>query len=111
MSNYVIIDSDTILKRIDELGNGFEDSSDEREYDVLKELLSNSTPLQPQIETAFDMGCKSVILRITNEKDNTLGHSKGFTTRVIGEFVQPYPRPNYKESFISTFISSFKIND
>jgi hypothetical protein len=68
MNKYVIIDAESIQKRIQELkyqrelaSNLFED----REYNlnyismelrVLEQFLSQSTPLIPEIEKAFDEG-------------------------------------------------------
>lgn len=61
MKNYVIIDADTIQKRIEELENT--EAADRKdgieiykEMYVLKQILSQSTPLIPEIENAFDAG-------------------------------------------------------
>ena len=62
MKNYVIIDADTIQKRIEELewslGNIPESYIPKHEAQIyaLKELLSQSTPLIPQIEKAYNTG-------------------------------------------------------
>lgn len=58
--NYVIINADNIQSRIDELntkiGNNNPTMSQYTELNVLKAILSNSIPLIPEIEKAFDEG-------------------------------------------------------
>ena len=49
MSKYIILNVETIQKRIDEL---------EKELSILKQVLSNSIPLIPTIEDAFTAGAK-----------------------------------------------------
>ena len=61
MKNYVIIDADTIQKRIEELENVIEEKKIGVENErwlkhELKQILSQSTPLIPEIEKAFDEG-------------------------------------------------------
>ena len=62
MKNYVIIDADTIQKRIEELewslGNIPESYVPKHKAQIyaLKEILSQSIPLIPEIEKAFDKG-------------------------------------------------------
>ena len=63
MSKYIIIDAESIQKRIEELEK--EEVSEfspgrrlwvNSEIKNLKEVLSQSTPLIPEIEKAFDVG-------------------------------------------------------
>ena len=96
---YVIIDKKAIENRLEKL-KVFQYHNQEAIYE-LEQILSQSTPLIPEIEKSFDSGVNSVILKIINEKDNTIGHSKGFTTRVIGEWVEPYPREYVKKDYLS----------
>ena len=65
MSKYVIIDTETLEKRIEELENkrDSEECSDPRDYSYLcgkihqiEQVLLCSTPLIPEIEKAFDAG-------------------------------------------------------
>ena len=112
-SEYLIINKTAIQKRIAELETKIIDNpkmdEDIDEFNLfwitkqneLQQVLSNSIPLIPEIEKAFDSGVNSVILKIINEKDNTIGHSKGFTTRAIGEFVEPYSREYVKKDYLS----------
>jgi len=112
-SEYLIINKTAIQKRIDELETKIIDNpkmdEDIDEFNLfwitkqneLQQVLSNSIPLIPEIEKAFDSGVNSVILKIINEKDNTIGHSKDFTTRKIGEWVEPYSREYIKQDYIS----------
>lgn len=61
MSKYVIIDAETIQKRIDELESfcvtarkvGMVTDAIDREIKTLKQILSQSTPLIPEIEKAW----------------------------------------------------------
>ena len=57
---YVIINKKAIQKRIEEIEELLKkqqvDFSYQVELDVLKEILSQSTPLFPEIEKAFDAG-------------------------------------------------------
>ena len=61
MSKYVIIDAETIQKRIDELENfymtarkvGIIMDAIDKEIETLKQILSQSTPLIPEIEKAW----------------------------------------------------------
>lgn len=66
MNKYIVINSEDIQKRIEDLKisqkglNPYLDSIDyygiESEVNVLKQILSNSKPLTPIIEDAFDEG-------------------------------------------------------
>ena len=65
MKNYVIIDADTIQKRIEEL----EKEIDDKKIDVevqrlikheLKQILSNSAPIIPEIEKAYTAGMEFI---------------------------------------------------
>ena len=62
MDEYIIINKTAIQKRIEELEREFKflgesfDSRTSGEYHTLKKLLSQSTPLIPEIEKAFDAG-------------------------------------------------------
>lgn len=63
MDNYIIVNADTIQKRIDELKkpiahyDGIYVSDEQKaRIDELEELLSNSILLIPEIEKAFDIG-------------------------------------------------------
>jgi hypothetical protein len=61
MDNYIIINQEALKKRIEELQNIERNSTlkSAARQDVileLKEILSNSIPLQPEIEKAFDAG-------------------------------------------------------
>lgn len=87
---YVIINKTDIQNKLEKL-KVFPSHNVER-ISELEQILANAVPLMPEIEKTFDSGVESVILRITNEDANTVGHSKGFTTKRIGEWVEPYPR-------------------
>ena len=66
--NYVIINADDIQKRIDDLENTddfFSQGSFEK-HKYLKQLLSNSIPLIPEIEKAVTEGM--LIQRTINDK-------------------------------------------
>ena len=56
MTNYVIINADKLQKRIDELENYQDKGNHIKEIFVLKQVLSNSIPLIPEIEKAFIQG-------------------------------------------------------
>jgi hypothetical protein len=64
MNKYVIINAEAIQKRIEELEkerllelkDDFYDSLYLGEINALKQILSQSTPLIPEIEKAFDAG-------------------------------------------------------
>ena len=64
MSKYVIIDAETIQKRIDELESfcvtarkvGMVTDAIDREIKTLKQILSQSTPLLPEVSKAYDAG-------------------------------------------------------
>ena len=68
MNKYIVINSEDIQKRIEDLKisqkglNPYLDSIDyygiESEVNVLKQILSNSKPLTPIIEDAFEAGEK-----------------------------------------------------
>lgn len=95
---YVIINKTDIQNRLEKLKD-FPYHNGEQIYE-LEQVLANAVPLMPEIEKTFDSGVESVILRITNEDANTVGHSKGFTTRAIGEWVEPYPREWLKQAHL-----------
>jgi len=68
MNNYIIINKKTVQKRIDELekksqlGLTDEEWNNERgQEEALKQILSNSIPLIPEIENAFCIGRKLTI--------------------------------------------------
>jgi hypothetical protein len=107
-NEYIIVNKTTIEKRIEELENELisEFSTGRRLWvnsaiKNLKEVLSQSTPLIPQIENAFDAGVDSVIIKIADKENLTVGYSKGFTTRTVGELVELYPRIRNKYDYIS----------
>jgi len=64
MSKYVIIDAETIQKRIEELENfymtakkvGIIMDAIDKEIETLKQILSQSTPLLPEVSKAYDAG-------------------------------------------------------
>lgn len=58
-NNYIIINSDTIQKRIDEL-NKIDDREiwEHTELSVLKEIISQSIPLNEELEEAFRNGSR-----------------------------------------------------
>lgn len=67
MTQYAIINVETIQKRIEELENeryGFifnpnktsEDISHNEKIELLKQILSQSTPLLPEVSKAYDAG-------------------------------------------------------
>ena len=63
MIEYIIINKTAIQKRIEELENLLEDEPNpfintdyNAELSALKQILSQSTPLIPEIEKAFDAG-------------------------------------------------------
>ena len=58
-NNYIIINFDTIQKRIDEL-NKIDDREiwEHTELSVLKEIISQSIPLNEELEEAFRNGSK-----------------------------------------------------
>jgi len=63
MSKYVIIDAEAIQKRIEELEKEYNQEPEEHmkdwflgQIEALKQILSQSTPLIPEIEKAFDLG-------------------------------------------------------
>lgn len=57
---YIIINKTAIQKRIEELlKNNYRAFSEHVELDILREILSQSTPLIPEIEKAFDEGFNS----------------------------------------------------
>ena len=66
MPNYVIIHAESIQKRIEKLENEYNEKSKVNDNQwcsiiagqitALKEILSQSTPLIPEIEKAFDEG-------------------------------------------------------
>lgn len=62
MSKYIIIDAEAIQKRIEELKERIKSDSNEDKMIThhrvleLKQILSQSTPLIPEIEKAFEAG-------------------------------------------------------
>lgn len=59
MDEYIIINKTAILKRIEELEKtGLVREHHAERYATYKEILSQSTPLIPEIEKAFDAGRK-----------------------------------------------------
>ena len=68
MDKYVIIDREFIEKRIQELEKGNEGLW-WKERDTLKQILSQSTPLIPEIEKSFLAGHDSARLK-SSEKGN-----------------------------------------
>jgi hypothetical protein len=70
MNNYVIINKDTVLKKIEELEKEIDFYNKvaalsinpnkvkaETELSLLKQILSQSAPLTPVLEQTFDAGC------------------------------------------------------
>ena len=59
MGEYIIINKTAIQKRIEELKTTLIISDkNEKEISILEQILSQSTPLIPEIENAFDEGVK-----------------------------------------------------
>lgn len=58
------------------------------------------------LSEAFDNGVKSVILKITNDKMNTIGYSKEITRFFDGDVITPYCRNRDKEIYISDKVKS-----
>ena len=59
-NEYIIVNKTAIQKRIEKLEKIDEKEIWEHmEFDTLKQILSQSTPLLPEIEKAFDAGSKS----------------------------------------------------
>lgn len=58
MNKYIVINSEDIQKRIEELekSDEFFSQGSFGEHKILKQILSNSKPLTPIIEDAFDEG-------------------------------------------------------
>ena len=64
MAQYAIINVETIQKRIDELENFYMTAKKvgmftdviDKEIETLKQLLSQSTPLLPEVSKAYDAG-------------------------------------------------------
>ena len=106
---YIVISKTAIQKRIEELEkveqelikSGHTFAVTRGKIDELISLLYQSTPLIPEIKKAFDAGVTSVILKIDNEEDNTVGYSKGFITKKTGESVELYPREQIKQDYIT----------
>jgi hypothetical protein len=106
---YIIVNKAAIQKRIEELEkemfflnwNAKDAYEDIGKLSAYKKILSQSTHLIPEIEKAFDVGVTSVILKIDNEEDNTVGYSKGFITKKTGESVELYPREQIKQDYIT----------
>jgi len=82
MKNYIILNKETIQKRIDELKNkrdvehnkGHDKSAMRYENTILelKHLLSQSIPLIPEIEKAFTEGQKSLKEKVLPKKTATV---------------------------------------
>lgn len=65
MTQYAIINIETIQKRIEELEKEYNQEPEEHmkdwflgQIEALKQILSQSTPLIPEIEKAYDAGIK-----------------------------------------------------
>jgi hypothetical protein len=74
-NKYIIINRDTIQTRIEELENTIpldrqEDSEIDRELSVLRKILSQSIPLIPKLEHAFNAGV------ISNSSDQYIIETK-----------------------------------
>ncbi len=68
---YIIINKTQLLKEIEEL-EGYKDEPELTELKVKKQILSQSTPLIPEIEKAFDAGhriCKGGFMYIPSKRD------------------------------------------
>jgi hypothetical protein len=75
---------------------------------LVEAFVFNKEELKQLLFDAFDAGTKSVILQITNNDDNTIGYSKGFTTKKIGELIEPHVRIRDKEEYIENFLNKEK---
>jgi hypothetical protein len=53
-NKYVIVNRKVIQKRIEELKNDEDSKSDISEEEILEDILSNSIPLEQEIEKVFD---------------------------------------------------------
>jgi hypothetical protein len=51
---YIVISKTAIQKRIEELKNDEDSKSDISEEEILEDILSNSIPLEQEIEKVFD---------------------------------------------------------
>jgi hypothetical protein len=106
INNYIQILSDKIKSAAKQplTGDIYSIDSWTKQLEVLIKVKSKLKPLIPIVENAFDKGSNSVILKITNSEKNTVGWSKGFTTRLVGEFIELHPRIIDKENYINNTI-------
>lgn len=107
-NEYIIVNKTLLEKRIEELEKrsqlGLTDEvwdNERGQEQALKQILFESTFLIPQIENAFNAGVDSVVIRIVDKENLTVGYSKGFITRKVGELVELYPRIRNKYDYIS----------
>ncbi len=63
---YIIISKTAIQKRIEELKNDEDSKSDISEEEILEDILSNSIPLEQEIEKAFDEARKLKTFNLEN---------------------------------------------
>lgn len=67
---YVIINKTAMLKKIAEMDKGLETTEENNfEIDILYEVLSQSTPLIPEIAKAFDAGNNKAYAWLDDERD------------------------------------------
>ena len=86
MAQYAIINVETIQKRIDELENFYMTAKKvgmftdviDKEIETLKQLLSQSTPLLPEVSKAYDAGMlhKELSQMFDNPKGRYLSNLK-----------------------------------
>ena len=76
----------------------------EGEIEFLEYLKQLLIPSEKLAEVAFDEGTKAIILKVTNFDKNTIGYSKGFTTRQINEQVELHTRKYDKQDFLNSKI-------
>lgn len=74
MSKYIIIDAEVIEKRIEELKP--KNIIQAHEVSILKQILSQSTPLIPEIEKAFDEGLSTPDVWCKEDKQNYISNLK-----------------------------------
>lgn len=73
-NEYIIVNKTDIQKRIEEL-KGYKDEPETTQLKVYEEILSQSTPLIPEIEKAFDAGhriCKGGFMYIPSKREYIL---------------------------------------
>ena len=86
MAQYAIINVETIQKRIDELENFYMTAKKvgmltdviDKEIETLKQILSQSTPLLPEVSKAYDAGMlhKELSQMFDNPKGRYLNNLK-----------------------------------